>query len=106
LTSQLVIKINFLGSGIMKNAKDGFYVMAFYSVNHSIQTEITARKIFAITVIPTPRELVNDCGIAIKFDSGDLTEIETFHKSLTVPANIYFLSNRKINGKREVEKLI
>ena len=99
-------KIKFLGNGIMKNTTDGFYVMAFYSVNHSIQTEIIARKIFDLTVIPTPRELVNDCGIAIRFNSGDLSEIEAFHKSLTVPANLYFLSNKKINGKREVKKLI
>ena len=90
----------------MADKSDGFYVMAFRSANHSIQTQKKASKLFKITVMPTPRELTNDCGIAIRLDSCNFAEIEAFHKTLTVPADVYFLSNEKINGKRKVEKLL
>ena len=90
----------------MTERNDGFYVMAFHSVNHSIQTEKKAKELFELTVIPTPRELTNDCGITIKFQSSDIAAIEAFHKTLTVPADVYFLSNDKIDGKRKTEKLL
>ena len=90
----------------MTGYSDGFYVMAFHSVNHSIQTEKKASELFKLTVIPTPRELTNDCGIAIKFHDNDVTKIEEFHKALTVPADVYFLSNEKIKGMRRSEKIL
>lgn len=85
---------------------NGFYVMAFSSVNHSIQTENKASELFKVTVLPTPRELTNDCGLALKFIDSDFPKIKAFHQSLTVPADVYFLSNEKTNGKRTVEKLL
>ena len=90
----------------MENRSDGYYVMAFHSVNHSIQTEKKASKLFKLTVIPTPRELTNDCGIAIKFHDRDIDAIEAFFKTLSVPADVYFLSNEKIDGKRRSEKIL
>jgi len=90
----------------MADKTDGFYVMAFHSASHSIQTEKKAKGIFDLTVIPTPRELTNDCGIAIKFNNCDKTAIEAFYKTLTVPADVYFLGNEKTDGKRKVEKLL
>jgi len=90
----------------MTSNNDGFYVMAFHSVSHSIQTEKSAREIFNFTVVPTPRELANDCGIAIKFNNCDFTEIEAFHGLLKIPADVYFITNERINGKREVKKLL
>ena len=85
--------------------RNGFYVMAFNSTSHSIQTEKKAAELFRIAVIPTPRELTNDCGLAIKFLDGDIAAIKEFHKTLTVPADLYFLSDEKIDGKRKAEKL-
>ena len=90
----------------MIDRNDGFYVMAFRSANHSIQTQKKLNKLFDFTVMPTPRELTNDCGIAIRFNDSNLAEIKKFHETLTVPADVYFLSNEKINGKRKVEKLL
>ena len=87
-------------------ANDGFYVMAFSSVNHSMQTESKARELFKITIIPTPRELTNDCGFAIRFRDGDIGAIKEFHGALSIPADLYFLSGEKINGKRKVEKIL
>jgi len=90
----------------MTEKDNGFYVMAFQSANHSIQTEKKASELFRLTVMPTPRELTNDCGIAIKFLDCDISDIEAFHKTLKVPADVYFMSNEKTGGKRKVEKLL
>ena len=90
----------------MTDRDGGFYLMAFNSASHSIQTEKKAKESFRITVMPTPMELTNDCGLAIKFLDGDIGGITRFHETLTVPANLYFLSDEKIDGKRRVEKII
>ena len=79
--------------------------MAFDSTSHSIQTEKKARELFSIAVIPTPRELSNDCGIAIRFLGNDISAIEAFHRTLTVPAELYFLSDEKTDGKRSVQRI-
>ena len=90
----------------MAEQNNGFYAMAFHSVSHSIQTEKKAREQFEITIIPTPEELTNDCGLTIKFLDNDIEKIIEFHKTLSVPADVYFLSSEKINGKRKVEKVV
>ena len=89
----------------MADRDDGFYVIAFNSTSHSIQTEKKAKELFKIAVIPTPRELTNDCGLAIKFLENDDERIMQFYESLTVPADLYFLSNEKIAGRRKIEKI-
>lgn len=86
--------------------KEFFYVMAFYSTNHSMQTEKKAREIFRITVMPTPRELTNDCGLALRFDEEDLEKILMFHRGLSVPADLYRMSVKKEGGRRKVEKIV
>jgi len=94
------------GDSIMSDINDGFYVMTFHSVNHGIQTETKAKELFELTMIPTPRELANDCGIAIRLGNCEYTTLEAFYMTLTVPANVYFLSNKKFNCKRKVVKLL
>ena len=89
----------------MTGKTEGFYVIAFNSTSHSIQTEKKAKGLFRISVIPTPRELTNDCGLAIKFVDGDIDGIMQFYKTLTVPADLYFISTENSTGKREVVKL-
>jgi len=89
----------------MADRNDGFYVIAFNSASHSIQTEKKAKGLFRIAIIPTPRELTNDCGFAIKFIENDFERIMRFYESLTVPADLYFLSNEKIAGRRKVDIL-
>ena len=90
----------------MAGRNEWFYLLAFNSTSHSIQTEKKANELFQISVIPTPRELANDCGLAIKFHGSDFAAIKDFHESLTIPADLYFLSAEKINGKRKVEKIL
>ena len=89
----------------MTGKAEGFYVMAFNSTSHSIQTEKKVKELFRISVIPTPRELTNNCGLSIKFLDGDIDGIVRFYKTLTVPADLYFISAKNSSGKREVVKL-
>lgn len=89
----------------MKMNKDIFYVMAFNSTSHSIQTFKYAKEKFKVVTMPTPREITNDCGLAIKFPEGNLEEIMEFFSSLTVPCDLYSMSVAKINGKRITEKI-
>jgi len=90
----------------MEGSKDGFYLMAFQSASHSIMVEKKARELFDITVIPTPEELTNDCGLSIKFNGANPDAIGEFFKTLTIPADVYFLSNQKTDGKRTIKKLL
>jgi len=87
-------------------AGNKFYVLAFNSTSHSIQTEKLAKQKFKITTMPTPREITNDCGLAIKFLEGDLEEIKAFVDSLKVPCDLYRFSVEKINGERIAEKIL
>ena len=90
----------------MTDRNEGFYVMAFNSTSHSIHTEKKAKELFRIAVIPTPRELTNDCGLAIKFLDSDIAAIKDFYETLTIPADLYFLSDEKTDGKRKAEKVL
>jgi len=90
----------------MADRTEGFYVMAFKSANHSIQTQKKADGLLRFTVIPTPMELTNDCGISLKFAGVDFTAIEAFYKTLTVPVDLYLFSSERIEGKRKCEKIL
>ena len=86
--------------------KDGFYIITFRSANHCIQTEKKAGKQSGITVIPTPVELTTGCGLSLRFPVDDFSAVKVFYDTLTVPAEVYFIHNKKIDGKRMTEKLL
>lgn len=88
----------------MKN--DYFFVMAFNSTSHSIQTEKKAKELFSLSVIPTPRELTNDCGLAIKFHSGSKEQLIDFTSSLKVPAELYCIwQEKEASGLRKINQI-
>ena len=85
---------------------DSFFVLAFNSTSHSIQTEKKAKELFSLSVIPTPRELTNDCGLAIKFLSGSQEQLTAFTSSLSIPADLYCIWQKKaVNGLRKIQKI-
>ena len=79
--------------------------MAFNSTSHSIQTFKQAKDRFKVVTMPTPREITNDCGLAIKFPESKLEEIMAFFSTLTIPCDLYSMSVEKIKGKRITEKI-
>lgn len=82
-----------------------FYVLAFNSTSHSIQAEKKIKDKFSILMMPTPRELTNDCGIAIKFLDSNINRIKDFIASMNIPCDLYSMSTEKVQGKRTVEKV-
>lgn len=57
--------------------EENFYVISFDSTHHAIKAE----KLFKehnlnIKMMPTPREITASCGLSIRFESGDLQEVE------------------------------
>jgi|GEM_PF-1401412 len=85
---------------------DYFFVMAFNSTSHSIQTEKKAKQLFALSVIPTPRELTNDCGLAIKFLADCPEQLTDFTKALSIPAELFCIwQEKEADGLRKIEKI-
>ncbi len=57
--------------------EETFYVISFDSTHHAIKAE----KLFKehnlnIRMMPTPREITASCGLSIRFEVGDLEEVE------------------------------
>lgn len=68
--------------------------MAEYSVVllHSTAHAIRAEKVligagFEIKMIPTPRQLSSDCGMALRFDRGDEEQVAAVLEENRVPLN-------------------
>ncbi len=57
--------------------KDNFYVIAFDSTHHAIKGEKILKDMqLDIRTIPTPREITASCGLSIKFNGDNLTEVK------------------------------
>ena len=57
--------------------EETFYVISFDSTHHAIKAE----KLFKehnlnIRMMPTPREITASCGLSLRFEVGDLEEVE------------------------------
>lgn len=57
--------------------EETFYVVSFDSTHHAIKAE----KLFKehnlnIRMMPTPREITASCGLSIRFEAGDLEEVQ------------------------------
>ena len=56
----------------------GSYVAIFFSIHYALKAEqlLKARNI-SLDVVPVPREISGDCGMAITFDPGQFTEVQS-----------------------------
>ncbi|HCC54078.1 MAG TPA: hypothetical protein DEQ20_04010 [Desulfobulbaceae bacterium] len=56
----------------------GSYAAIFFSIHYVLKAEqlLKARGI-SLDVVPVPREISGDCGMAIIFDSGQFTEVKS-----------------------------
>lgn len=52
-----------------------FVIIAFSSTHQAIHFEKKLISIFAIEMIPTPREVSASCGLSLKFETDDLAAI-------------------------------
>jgi hypothetical protein len=61
-------------------------VVLFHSTSHAIRGEKVLTKAgFRIKMIPTPRQLSSDCGMALRFDRGSWSEVAAVLEENRVP---------------------
>lgn len=54
-----------------------YAVVLFHSTAHALMAEKIAKtEGFPCKLIPVPRHLSSDCGICLRFDAGDRTDLE------------------------------
>ena len=84
---------------------DEYYFLSFDSTNYALQAESYFKKNnFNITIIPTPREVTQSCGLSIKFNDSCVNTIKRAIDGINIKTKgIYFL--KKENGKPKIEKI-
>ena len=57
---------------------DGYGVVLFYTTSSAMRAEKTLRKEnLTVKLVPTPRDLSSDCGIALRFDWDQAEKVES-----------------------------
>jgi hypothetical protein len=65
-----------------------YSVVLFYSTAHAIRAEkVLDQAGFRIKLIPTPRQLSSDCGIALRFGRGEEGRVAVTLEKNKVPTN-------------------
>ena len=65
-----------------------YSVVLFHSTAHAIRAEkVLIQAGFTIKMIPTPRQLSSDCGMALRFGREDETVVGSILKENEVPIN-------------------
>ena len=65
-----------------------YSVVLFYSTAHALRAEkVLQRAGIRTKMIPTPRQLSSDCGMALRFDRGSRGEIAALLEENQVPIN-------------------
>lgn len=82
-----------------------FYFISFESTNNAMQAEDFLKKNnYNVTIIPTPREVTQSCGLSIKLNEGRIDEVVDFKsKGLIKIKGMYHL--QKENGLRKISKI-
>lgn len=65
-----------------------YSVVLFHSTAHAIRAEtVLQRAGFTIKMIPTPRQISSDCGMALRFDRADQEAVAASLQENRVPIN-------------------
>jgi len=65
-----------------------YNVVLFHSTAHALRAEkVLKQSGFQIKMIPTPRQLSSDCGMALRFDRADAEQVTATLKEKKVPVN-------------------
>jgi hypothetical protein len=65
-----------------------YSVVLFHSTAHALRAEkVLKRAGFVIKMIPTPRQLSSDCGMALRFDRQREAQVVTALEENKVPTN-------------------
>ena len=71
-------------------------IVTFFTVHQALRAEKALMEAgFRITIIPVPREISSDCGVALAFACGDETRVKAVLDSNTVKTEcIYHLEGK------------
>ena len=77
--------------GVYRLIKEGDHVAIFHSIHRVMQAEkVLKEKQARILLIPVPRQLSADCGLAIRYAAGDRELVEALlAEADLVPAEVY-----------------
>ena len=65
-----------------------YSVVLFHSTAHAIRAEkVLERAGFQVKMIPTPRQLSSDCGMAMRFGRENEAEVDSTLREHRVPTN-------------------
>lgn len=83
-----------------------FYVIVFETTHHAIAaSRVFKDKNYNFDIIPTPRMITNNCGLAIKFGEEDLEKIkESIKESNIKMKNIYKI--QKVGDERIASQIM
>jgi len=76
LTHGSIPRLN-VAKGVLNVVKDGELVAIFHSIHRVMKAEkILKQAQMSILLIPVPRQLTSDCGLAIRFEASLRGEVE------------------------------
>lgn len=79
-----------------------FYAMVFYATEDTIRTERQLSCIFETAIMPTPREISESCGFAIRFSHASEEELMARLPEIEASCALYHFSERDENKRRKV----
>lgn len=84
------------------NGTEEFCLITFGTTHHALRAEqVVGGSLSSAMLIPLPREISSDCGLALRFHQANLQEIKSKLKEAGVAiTGIYYC--RKIKGKLQV----
>lgn len=80
-----------------------FYAIVFFSTTDTIATERKLKKDYKVMIMPTPREISESCGFAIRFGGEETEAILAAMDDVEVDHAIYHLGPKGEDGKRQCE---
>ncbi|MEG1501647.1 MAG: DUF3343 domain-containing protein, partial [Clostridiales bacterium] len=75
-------------------------ILVFDSTNHAIMAEKTLKNSFKPIVMPTPREITANCGLALKIIPCDLLDLRKGIKELNIPCRLYIVADNSQEGRQ------
>lgn len=84
----------------------GFFLAAFDSTSHCMQTDKLAVGKFRAGVVPTPTEITSGCGFSLRFYEGTEEELAAFMGTIGVPAKLYRMGPVGEDGRRPLRFIV
>ena len=79
-----------------------FYAMVFYATEDTIRTERQLSCIFETAIMPTPREISESCGFAIRFSHASEEELMARLPEIEAACALYYFGARDGKKSRKV----